>query len=209
MLFRSLKAQRAEAVADGRPEAMIAAMDADLRYAAELLTFLGELFQMVRPPAATGWQAHARWARQVLRRYLGLPETVGHWDEGQRKSYDAVAGALDELEALPGGDDVTHADFLAALTQQLQAPAGRTGRFGEGIFVGRYRDAVGATFDTVYLVGMNEGLVPARGADDPLLPDDERPEGVPPRSARLVDERLAFRGALAAAPQREIGRAHV
>ena len=191
-----------QAEADGRSEAVLAAMTGTITYAAAFQEFLTELFDRLQSPMVPTWQAHADWASGLLDRYLGSPTQLGHWDDSQLRSYEAVRSALEELQSLPDGAVVSDREFIAALTQKLQDPAGRTGRFGEGLFVGRYRDALGADFDTVFLVGMNEGLLPGRGSDDPLLPDAERGDGIPLRSTRLDDERRAYLAALAAAPNR-------
>jgi len=73
------------------------------------------------------------------------------------------------------------------------------------VFIGRLADARGCEFDTAFVLGMSEGLLPPRGRDDPLIPDRERLESgeeVPLRTARLDEERRDYLAALASARER-------
>ena len=152
------------------------------------------------------WPGFAAWARGLIERYLGGEGHRRDWPEEEIEAHRSVmAGleALGELAALrPQIDEPT---FRRALERDLEASAGRVGRFGEGVFIGRLADARGCEFDTAFVLGMSEGLLPPRGRDDPLIPDRERLESgeeVPLRTARLDEERRDYLAALASARER-------
>src|SRR5258707_12054310 len=87
----------------------------------------------------------------------------------------AVIDLLHDLAALDGiGPEPDVEEFVRLLAHELEGAAGRVGRFGHGVFVGRLVDAVGADLDLVVVVGAAEGIFPPRRRDDALLPERER-----------------------------------
>ncbi len=204
---RSLENERRDREAlEEASEGYIRRLDADIEHVERLSRFVDELTRLLDPGEAKSWPEFADWARGLLERYLGGEGHRREWPETEIESHRAVTQLLDSLAALnelrPQIDEAT---FRRALERELEAPAGRIGRFGEGVFIGRIADAVGTSFDIVYVLGMTEGLMPPRGRDDPLLPDRERTaagEEMPLRTSRLDEERREYLAALASAPER-------
>ena len=171
-----------------------------------MTAFIDELTGFVSPGARSSWAELAGWARTLLDRYLGGEGHRRDWPDEEIEAHRAVEEALAALSNLneirPQIDEAT---FRRALERELEAPAGRIGRFGDGVFIGRVRDALGTDFDVVFLLGMSEGVMPPRGRDDPLLPDDERSlagQELPLRSGRVTEARRDYLAALATAPER-------
>jgi hypothetical protein len=204
---RSLENERRDREAlEEASEGYIRRLDADIEQVERLSRFVDELTRLLDPREAKSWPELADWARGLLERYLGGEGHRREWPEAEIESHRATTQLLDSLASLnelrPRIDEAT---FRRALERELEAPAGRAGRFGEGVFIGRIADAVGTSFDIVYVLGMTEGLMPPRGRDDPLLPDRERTaagEEMPLRTSRLDEERREYLAALASAPER-------
>jgi len=203
---RSLRA-RLDAIdrTDERDEWLARSLDIDSEQARRLARFMDDLIARVTPRGLTTWQQFAAWGRELLDRFLGGEGYRAAWPVPEIEAHRAVEEALDALSNLgdlrPRTDDGT---FRKAIERELEAPAGRIGRFGDGVFTGRISDALGADFDVVFLLGMTEGLVPPRERDDPLLPDDERSRApdVPLRTDRHGEARRDYLAALASAPER-------
>jgi hypothetical protein len=150
------------------------------------------------------WAALSRWAQRLLRTYLGSDTSTASWSETEQRSraavldlLDGLAG-LDELDASPGPEA-----FRRVVEHELSRAAGRVGRFGHGVFVGRLVEAVGADLDDVIVLGCGEGIFPPRGADDPLLPDrDRRAVGAAlgPRGNTPAEEERDALAVMASAP---------
>ena len=180
-------------------------LEIDIEQTQRLLRFMDDLIARLHPRGLATWQQFAGWGRELLDRCLGGEGHRASWPLAEIEAHRAVEEALDALANLgdlrPQTDDTT---FRKAIERELEAPAGRIGRFGEGVFTGRIGDALGADFDVVFLLGMTEGLMPPRERDDPLLPDDERScaAGVPLRTDRHGDARRDYLAALASAPER-------
>src|SRR6185436_15666499 len=134
-------------------------------------------------------------------RYLGGDTRHGRWPEPEQEAWRAVRDALRRLaglDAIGGGCDL--AIFRRAAEQELEAPAGRTGTFGTGVFVAPVSAAAGTDFDTVFLLGMAEGAFPTITNDDALLPDAHRVLAggeLAGRESRLDDDHAAFVAAMA------------
>jgi ATP-dependent helicase/nuclease subunit B len=179
-------------------------LEIDIDLADRLGRFMDDLMA-VDPGRRSTWADFAMWARGLLERYLGGEGHRRLWPDEAIEAHHAIEASLEALSAL---DDVRRATdeatFRRALERELEAPAGRIGRFGEGVFIGRIADALGTDFDIVFVLGMTEGLTPPRGRDDPLLPDRERSiaEDLPLRMSRAVEARRDYLAALAAAPDR-------
>jgi RecB family exonuclease len=204
---RSLEEKRAalERMDEGS-EWQLRRLGADLGHLERLARFIDELTMTVDPGSRASWTEFGFWARGLLERYLGGEGHRRDWPEEEIEAHRAVEGALEALSNLgdvrPRTDEAT---FRRALERELEAPAGRIGRFGEGVFVGHVRDAMGTEFDVVFVLGMTEGVMPPRGRDDPLLPDRERSaagDDLPLRTNRPAEERRDYLAALAAAPER-------
>lgn len=204
---RSLEMERANLEAmEEASEGRIRHLDTDLEHVERLARFIEELAALVDPGGRQTWPEFATWARGLVDRYLGGEGHRREWPEDEIEAHRAVTAALDSLSALSElRPEVDEATFRRALQRELEASAGRVGRFGEGVFVGRIADAIGTDFDVAYVLGMTEGLMPPRGRDDPLLPDRERlaaGEEVPLRTVRADEERRDYLAALASAKER-------
>ena len=89
------------------------------------------------------------------------------------------------------------------MKEALGVRIGTLGALGTGVFVGPLEQAQCMEFDTVHIVGVAEGALPRRAADDPILPDrllSRLVDGpTPSRASELeAQERRSYLGALAA-----------
>lgn len=139
------------------------------------------------------WSEHARWGRRLLARLLGPPARRDGWPADERRAAERIEVALDRLGALDAVEGpVPLAVARRTLAVELEADAGRVGRFGAGVLVGPLAMGLGLDLDLVVVLGGAEGLLPATPGDDSLLPDRER---------RAVGGALALR-------QGAVGRQH-
>jgi ATP-dependent helicase/nuclease subunit B len=191
---------------EGEEDAAADALRTELDYVDRLAAFVAELVRNAAPPSRRSWAQHVEWARSVLHRYLGAEGKRARRPDDELEAARAVEAALDGLAEL---DDVSPSPdvgaFALVLEEQLRAPFGREGRFGDGVFVGRVRDAVGLDLDAVFVLGMADGAFPERRRADPLLADPEREAtagALATGDERAADERRDYLWALAAAPER-------
>jgi RecB family exonuclease len=185
-------------------------IDTTIDRAARLRVFMAELVAALDCNALTTWTDFSAWASAVLHRYLGGDERHYRWPDDEQDAWRAVRDAVGQLAGLDevtGGAAVDLERFAQAIAAELAAPAARHGRFGTGVFAAHLGAALGTDFDTVIVLGMAEGTLPSRRAEDPLLPDRERAAAggeLPMRGDRHGDELADFRSALAAANHQRI-----
>ncbi|HEV3225522.1 MAG TPA: PD-(D/E)XK nuclease family protein [Acidimicrobiales bacterium] len=138
-------------------------------------SFVERLAAATDPGDRRGWRALSRWAEGVLVRHIGNESLASTWSEPEQRARAAVIEVVRDLGRLEGIGPAPDADeFRRLLAHELDRPAGRVGRLGHGVFVGRLVDAVGADLDAVIVLGAAEGTFPPRPHDDPLLPERER-----------------------------------
>jgi RecB family exonuclease len=143
---------------------------AEAHVLAGFVTHLAEALEL--PPAGSGWAAWTQWARSRFERYGGAPRSrVASGAAAElADAADAVLGCLDELAGLDAvGAPPTLDTFREAVAEALQAPFGRLGEFGAGVFVVPVQEAVTLPLDAVAVVGAVEGWLPRRPQVDPLL----------------------------------------
>jgi RecB family exonuclease len=210
-LARFARRLTAELDATGDDELSEAArrhLEADLEHAEHLARFVTELGVRLTPPSPGTWPRLAAWARELLDHYLGGEGRRASWPDAEVEAARQVTDALDGLATLAEiRAEASLPTFVRALESELDAPAGRVGRFGAGVFVGRLRHAYGGDFDVVHVVGMAEGAFPPLGREDPLIPDRVRRNtdgALPMHAVRRTDERRDYLAALAAAPVRSL-----
>jgi ATP-dependent helicase/nuclease subunit B len=205
-LARRLTVELAAAGDDELSEAARRHREADLEHMEHLARFVTDLGVRLTPPSPGTWPRLAAWARELLDLYLGSEGRRATWPEVEVEAARHVTDALDGLATLAEiRAEASLSTFVRALESELDAPAGRVGRFGAGVFVGRLHHAFGADFDVVHVVGMAEGAFPPLGRQDPLIPDRVRRNtggALPLHAVRRTEERRDFLAALAAAPVR-------
>jgi RecB family exonuclease len=166
--------------------------------------FVARLGADTDPGAREGWRSLTSWAANLLRKYLGNDSITSSWPESEQHARAGVLDVLSQLAALDGiGPPPTVDEFTDMVAFELDRAAGRVGRFGHGVFVGRLVDAVGADFDLVVVVGAAEGLFPPRARDDTLLPERIRlaaGSALRPRGSTVEEEMRDIGAVLAAAP---------
>lgn len=185
--------------------------------AGRLLAFVEELEDRLRPPQPTTMPGLSRWALGLMDRYLGSENFASGWEEPREvEAYaelrkllraaarepvpvDPVSGV--ELSELAGLDSAAALQvFTQALVALLGQSRGRLGRFGDGVFVGSLANARGMQFEQLFILGAAEGLLPATGHEDPLLPDAEREAAqLPGRDTKAAGTRADYLAALAGA----------
>lgn len=182
----------------------------EAEHARALARFIEDLQQQVAGPSRATPALQARHAIALLERYLPrrtverLPD--GTAAEAQGAAWDDVHGILAAIAGFEGQlpealeESITREAFGHALEEVLDAPSGRLGSLGDGIFVGPLSVAAEMDFDAVFVVGLVEGNT-SRG-EDPIVTEAER-EGaggeIPSRQLGLLHQRRAYLGSLAGA----------
>ena len=151
---------------------------------------------------------HAVEARELLQKYLPRQtlERMTEGGEAESKAWDDVEALLTAIVEFEGQLDpifeaaISQAEFGTVLDEVLDAPWGRVGALGEGIFVGPTSAAAEMEFDIVFVIGMSEGNG-GRG-EDPIITEPERERAgadIPSRRLRLIHRRRAYVATLAGA----------
>ena len=124
-------------------------------------------------------------AAAMLRNAHGVVDPpVGGRSQSDLHAHDAVSRALDELERLEvGGWEVGRRDVLAAL-ERASIPGARPGASGR-VAVIDFPRARTRRFDTVFVLGLEQGSLPRRGRVEPFLDEDTRRSLEERRGARL------------------------
>ena len=147
----------------GRDEAALVATD--LSRIVRHLADLGRRFDR-----AERWHEVAAVAKEVV----GL---VGPDSEGLERISDALSelSQLDGLEELiPSESEGRAAQLRAAFAQALSGRAPSRGRFGRGPLVGNLQELAGVRAELLIVLGANEGSLPGRRPEDPLVNQLER-----------------------------------
>lgn len=153
------------------------------RFALPIIDFLAEL------PSEAPWRVWLDRLGTLAALALGEPEPVLHLLAELRPMGDVGPVGLDEVR-------LVLADRLSFLRED---PEGS--RFGK-VFVGPIDDALGRTFDVVFVPGLAEGIFPRRVYEDPLFLDEARRRvdaALEVRPRRLAEERDLLHVALGAA----------
>ena len=192
---------RLSALQDEDSPARVRAMEEQAHRAARLVGFVEGLAGRLPPEDGSSWKQFGEWGKGALDYYAASP---ADWPEPQQSALgrvEEVLGQLSELDDVEPG--TTLAGFRQTLEQALDAPSGRTGATGSGVFVASLGAAIGMEFDAVWILGMAEGAFPPRAAEDQLLPEDARRSlgngKLRVRRDAVLDERRRYLAAVAAA----------
>lgn len=157
-------------------------------------------------------QAAASWNDASASLISLLEDFMGPKGAGERPEKTAARNALVEAAS-----DLRHLDLVgplprpallrSALEDGLASKGRWTGKSGTGVVVGSFADAVARDLDVIFLVGVAEGLAPARTRENPLLPDSARAMlavGLPTVEERAEANKKQFFAALATGSERFI-----
>jgi len=137
-----------------------------------LQRFIKDLSERTSTPSGDTWDGLSRWIKQLLGHFSWHGND---WPLEHIATHERLLGILDEFGPLDGTTaPPTKEVFLELLEQLLEAPSGRLGETGTGVFIAPVETAKGMEFDAVYLVGMCEGDFPAAPPLDSLLPYETR-----------------------------------
>lgn len=201
---RLLRTERARlSVEGGASEARLRRMDEDADAADELRGFVDDLAAATEALATQhAWHARSSAARALLARLLGPEHRRASWPSSEVEAATRVDDALARLVVLDEIDPgPAPSSFEQAVQAELDAKAGRAGRFGDGLLVAPLVAAVGLDLDAVFVLGMVEGTCPSSRREDSLLPDADRALATGgellTRQERLADLHHAYLSALA------------
>jgi ATP-dependent helicase/DNAse subunit B len=125
-------------------------------------------------------------AGSMLRGAHGLESPpVGEAGRADLRAYDAVVRLLDELEGWRALSGELAADEVVAALEHAEVRLGSAGERGRVAVLDLAR-ARTRHFDTVFVLGLEEGTLPRRGAPSPFLDDDARAELDREAGARLA-----------------------
>lgn len=164
---------------EGESSGAPAAVARDLLQVIDRLVLLAA--EIVR---ATTWEAVAAWAVKVV-------EQVVVPGEERNRLREAVSelAPLDELEELASpvdggwGARRWRLQLTSALGSVLSERGSSHGRFGAGPLVGPIGALAGIRSDLLIVLGVSEGILPARTPEDPLVTEFER------HAVRVLTER--------------------
>ncbi|MEN8164877.1 MAG: hypothetical protein ABFS37_12165, partial [Acidobacteriota bacterium] len=141
--------------------------------------------------------------------WLGKVMTVLAGDGQADASVDPIRGALTRLEDdLPYDLEVTWSALQTSVSRELHGlEAVPLGGPGGGVQVLTVMEARGRTFDHLFITGLNRGVFPAQGADDPVFSTVARRAAaaellleLPLKERDRPEERYLFAQLMAAAP---------
>ncbi len=182
----------------------VSALDRERGATERFLAFVSWLGELTSPTAiGRSWSERSSWAQHVLGQLLPAPNRRSRWPEAELDAADRVDKVLSRVGVLDSVEpNLTPAAFVRAIHLELDAPAGRRGRFGTGVLIAPLASAIGLDLDHVFVLGLAEGICPRPVREDTLLPDSERAlvgGALPVRADMNRLERERYLHALAAA----------
>ena len=125
-------------------------------------------------------------AAAMLRGAHGLEAPpVGEASRGDLRAYDAIMRVLDELDGWRALGGELSADEVVATLEHAEVRLGSSAERGR-VMVLELARARTRRFDSVFLLGLEEGTLPRRGNASPFLDDDVRGELDRSTRSRLV-----------------------
>lgn len=204
--YKAQSEERAESIAklEETSPGRVRGLEDMAERAGRLIAFVEGLAGRKPPPDGSLWREFGKWAVGMVEDYAHEP---AQWPAGHQASYERLLDVLEEMAELDSVEPgTTLAGFRQALEEALEAPAGRTGATGSGVFVASLGAAQGMEFEAVWVLGMADGAFPPRAAEDPLLPDALRRQvgdgRLPLLRASVLEERRLFLAALASGGRR-------
>ncbi len=173
---RSLAARIEQLHSEGGSSGAIAAMERERIASAKLAAFVEWIATLTSPDEiGRSWSQRASWARRMLEALLPPVNRRGGWPETELDAADRIDALLGRLAVLDEVEpNLTMPAFRRAIQLELDAPAGRRGRFGTGVLVAPLAAAIGMDLEEIFIVGLAEGTCPRPIREDTLLPDAER-----------------------------------
>lgn len=177
--------------------------------AGRLIDFLRGLGEHAPPRGVRSWAEFSKWANDILRDYA--TDSTG-WSKEERDTRGRVEDILKQLSGLDSVERApTLSDFQNVLEEALDVVAGQSGPTGSGVFVAGLKAAVGMEFESVWVVGMADGVFPPKASENQFLPDKVRcilGEGwLSLRSVVAMEELRVYLLALAAGRRRYLSYA--
>lgn len=163
--------------------------------------YLTAVAASIRDVAQSGsWSDTADALRVLLETHFAPPPVPEVGEPAlTREQLARIIGELEQLDAI-AGTPPTLADVRSTLEAQFTETRARHGQQGAGVALGSFASGVARDLDHVIVVGLAEGVAPARGRDDALLPDEvRRAWGLPTLRERASIARQRFIETLAAA----------
>ena len=180
----------------------LAEADPSLQGDARLLAGAADAIERSARSAAgcRSWAEFSTWCRRALAVHLPADPEAAPFE---RRAEDALSEALQglaELDLVGGAARPGLDAFAEALARALERPLTHPGATGSGVLVGDLDDVRGGDFDLVVVVGLQEGVLPARPIAGAVLDDRARTAaGLPPRGTAEALARDRRRLLLAAA----------
>ncbi|WP_034511507.1 PD-(D/E)XK nuclease family protein [Blastococcus sp. URHD0036] len=162
----------AATTSDGRREKL----SADIENAEQLRAFAANLrAELHRGARLLSWAELSDWTLGLLHSLIGEAEELTRLPAEEQYAASALeqsVRALSTLDAL--GAPAGLRPLRETLASQLEGALPRVGRFGDGVLVAPMSSAIGLDADVVFILGLAEGVYPARLREDPLLPERAR-----------------------------------
>ena len=196
-VFAASQAEQLAQVDDDDAHRSRESIERNIEQADELHRFMADLIAAAAPPPSATWAEYSTWAERLLHRAVGGEAAHTRWPEQEQEGWRHVAAVLGRLAALAEIDrePIELSLFTRALEQELEGTAGRLGTFGDGVFVASLNAARATDFETVFVLGLAEGTLPAPDRRTGLLPAEDDRDAV-------ADDHEAVLAALAAANER-------
>jgi ATP-dependent helicase/nuclease subunit B len=151
---------------------------------------------------ARSWDSVSGLCLALLSDLFGSIDEIRAWDQDGKRAYATLRSVLMGLSSLDAhGAPAGLGSIRDVIGAQLEAAIPRTGKFGQGIFVGPVSQILGLDLDRIWVVGMSEDLYPGSQREDALLPDAvrDRTPGLLTSRDRIARSRREFEAALHAA----------
>ncbi len=160
-----------------------------------------ESLEALAADVPTRWSDVGEWCDAVIDGLCGPTNARPSWPEYEIEADEAIRTVLGRLAALDRVEPAPTREVLFdTIESVLDAPAPRRTRTGTGLLVTTIDRPPVVPLDTIAVVGLVEGQVPAISRDDVLLGDALRVElGLPGTDDRRLAERRAFDAAVASA----------
>ena len=178
----------------------------DTALARDLADFVDRLRGDLDATPPRTWPDAVRWLLDLLTAWVGPTGERGDRPPAEADADQRIDDMLRGLERLDAVEpQPSPAAIRRAVAAGLDRRDERHGRFGDGVHVGTPTVTAGLDLDLVIVIGLAEGITPARRRDDPLLPDRARRAvggGLSTLADLRADEHRGLLATLAGAPER-------